>query len=706
MWKKSLYSILSFVFALLGFFSFTGQSFAWSGETTNLELYLQFNNSLQDSSSYARDLQLATWSTPTYVASTWSYNTALQCNNSTVVVSTPWKYLPYVGASTWFTITYWKKWNAVDLFWLGYPIITWTGDTDPIVFPTSQILYISATGNNYQWQSVFNASPNNWTYYAFIVSYTGNITYYFMNWTYIGSWSQTPLYYWDRVAICGHRIGSTSSEFDFLAGTWTIDEFRYYSRVLSTSEVLAIYTWWELSVPPTNTDWLCGYALWFTGSFSTGDSCLAGTLTWLSTFDINWYTWYTYTCAGLWSGTNDSCYTAEQTTGACWTMQSQTFYEDIENYSNQYTYCSGGNDLMTWLQYIEGNYWDWYCNWPTEFWPQAYCSAYPFNQDVPSCWPSNLQTYTGDTTLTGSNLCAIWQDGWLLFRPNYGRIWGCYVENSMSSDISCVAYLSWGSWILTWDYILENPFDPLLYWDESQLSADSLYYLSLLRSKYEFFDTLRGFFTTYFVFFPQTTTTLTIYLPWISGNWMWTFWIDAWNAADQFYTSRECDSDMCTYVMPLGNVVEIPNNNFIKFLRVFLPVFLALIYVWVVILFILMVLFFPVYLLSPILSRLKATVFQWLDSASSNIVSFLTWFAYALPFYWLLFVLFAYYWSTVAPFFDEFKATLWYTLIFFLKLLMIDNILMWQAVIAINFWFWTIVVWYLFYRSTRYSAKL
>lgn len=449
--KKNLYSILAFLFAVLGFFSFTGQSFAWSGETTNLELYLQFNNSLEDSSSYARDLQLATWPSPVYVASTWWLNNALQCNNSTVVVSTPWKYLPYVGASTWFTITYRKKWNAVDLFWLGYPIVTWTGDTDPIVFPTSQILYISATGNNYQWQSVFNASPNNWTYYAFIVSYTGNITYYFMNWTYIGSWSQTPLYYWDRVAICGHRKGSTSSEFDFLAGTWTIDEFRYYSRVLSTSEVLAIYTWWEL--PPSSIDWQCWNDI-FTWQFLTGSACTIWTFTGLNYSYTNWITWYNYLCEWSWGWNNDTCNLSTYTGSClpyldfCWdgyTMQNYQEHNWIANWSCWQDVGTGADSCTATITFEDTMCW---------YLHQQFSSTPPqnpqWNQDERQdlCLPnnSNVTWFTFNiNTNTREWLCVSWDETHYCGQPSTA-----YTNQPFCGEDSFSRQTSWYMLSLSW----------------------------------------------------------------------------------------------------------------------------------------------------------------------------------------------------------------------------------------------------------------
>lgn len=710
--KKNLYSILAFLFALLGFFSFIGQSFAWSGETTNLEAYYNFNGNINDSSIRWRDLEVLTG---TVVYASWATSTggdfwfALACNGSFVVHLPLGEYLPSSWLS-WYTISFWKK-NVTNtnLLWL-WPVIyrSWK-DYFPIVWDSTS----NQQSLKFYWSTVaalrgaWLIPVNTWDLHTFKVSNTYTKTTECRN-DVCGLWgvhNYKPLWYGDRLMLCWTTNWGTSDTSDYLIWSWYIDDFRFYSRFLSDAEVAAMYTWWQYIPPPTDVDWLCGYALWFTWFFATWDACLVGTFTWLNTLDINWYTWYTYTCAGLWSGTNDSCYTAQQTTGACWTMQWQTFYEDIENYSNQYTYCSGGNDLMTWLTYLEWNYWDWYCNWPTEFWPQAYCSAYPFIQSTSICWSAHLQTFIDDTLLTGWYLCANWDDGGILFHDDYWRTWGCYIENSISSDTSCVAYLSWGLGFVSPNYTGDNPFEAIDYTEN--LTWQQQLQLWYLRNKLSFFNFIRTFFTTYFVFVPQDTTTFNIYIPWYVGNWIfWSVALDIWAADEPLYASKDCSYDSCVYTTGLWNKISIPNNTFRSLTNVLLPVLFAIIYIGCVILLLLVLLFLPIYLIYPVLNNLKEAVMHWLHSANTNVAWFTAWVFYATVVYWSSFVLYNLYASAVAPFVDEFKATLWYILVYSLKVFFIDSTYLRHTVIIFNAAVLSILVSFVFYWIVRYAVKL
>jgi hypothetical protein len=480
---------------------------------------------------------------------------------------------------------------------------------------------------------------------------------------------------------------------------------------LTGGEISELYSTWHFS--PT-VDWLCGLVLWFTWFFDDDEACLAWEFTWLTTFDLNWYTWYSYTCAWVWWWFNDYCVTAEQTTGACGTMQSRNFYEyeeTLDQYSSQYTYCSWGNSFQTWINYVE---WDWrtrYCNWPTEFWPQAFCSAFEYQSQQAVCGPAHLQTLTWlDYSSWSSYLCTAWEATFFEYLTWYWRVRECNhdytTETSVFSSVSCSALLSWWIGYISPSYTWQNPFEAISYerndW-QNNLKIQLL--LEQFPELQPFFD----IFNTYFTFFPQSEVGLTFYVPGIWVDSLATQWISTtpqWTSIFSSNYTPFCNSSYCSYVTTSWNTIKVRNSTFRSFLNVFVPPLFWLIYSASIVIFVVTLLTFPMLIIYPAYRFLSTRLFVGLDSQEDNVASFL-----ARLIFWGATLVFSlvylqYFVEWLPAIVENFKVTIWYFLTFILKLFFLNFKLMRTSVIAINYAFWTLFVWFILYYITKVGAKL
>jgi len=583
--------IIIFLMSFSFFFSF---SFAQVDYT--LQAHYSFDTNINDSSINGRHLS---WNNNNSTF-TWWY---IFIPSWTTLSLPVWYHLDKTRP---FTIAIAMKWGVtsstggiVSIFgnrvhWSGNPIFQLNTRSNSFSLNSFQAsLNLSSTGfKTIIWSNITNQITYFTPAYSGILTATSNSYNYEANaWTIVLQW---PLLIWDL------KIWQDYKTVSFLSGIVTANDNSLYSTQPSVS-------------------WLCSYQLWLTWNFNTWSACVQGTFSNIWSANINWYTGYSWECLWISSWSNAVCYTAQQTTWYCGTKQAQTFYQDINDYTNS-NFCSWWQNwtqqYMTWLSYVAWDWRTWYCNWPTWFWSQSFCFADDYQDWLWSCWPAHLQTFNSwDLNLNASwentYYCNQWEVVNMQFDPYYWYTWQCEAGTLW---VECVWYLSWWITHFTPRNQTTNPFDAVNY-NGNQTNI----LLNKIFDRFPAFRQIWTIFTTYFVFTPYWWNQLSYSLPSLSSNWQF-------STTSQVLTSTSknitCNSTDCTHTK-FWKTYTFKNNNFYKFVNVFVPVIFAFLYVLWIVTFILIFFFAPLYLLFTILTPLSNLVFDNLDSSDTSTTSFI-----------------------------------------------------------------------------------